>query len=158
MIESIGPIAINIVRVIKDVLTTLITYFLLLFGFTFGFLAVLYYYVDSRHEFELGKTKGSTGEMRQEEGLWKVGRKIMLQLVWTTFNPGAIPWEKINVINDSVTYPSQWPNKTETESIFGESGFYSRLANGFVIGFEIIVVIILINVLIAIMNNTGIQN
>ena len=155
MIESIGPIAINIVSVIKDVLTTLITYMPLLLGFTFGFLAILYYYVDSRHEFETGKTKDTTSELRQDEGLWKVGRKIMLQLIWATFNPGEILWKKINVINDNVTYPSQLPNKTETESIFGDDGFHSRLANGFVIFFETISVIILINVLIAAMNNTG---
>ena len=85
-------------------------------------------------------------------------KKIWLKLVWATFNPGEIKWKGINDINDTIAYPSQLPNRTETESIFGESGFHYRLANGFVIVFEIIVVIILINVLIAIMNNTGKQN
>ena len=149
MIESIGPIAINIVRVIKDVLTTLISYIVLLFGFTIGLLAILLYYIHSRHDFEEGhQDEHLTPEARQE-GLWKLGRKIMLQLLWATFNPGKIDWKGINIINDTIAYPEG--NK---ESIFGHE-FHADLARTFVICFELASVIILINVLIAAMNNTG---
>ena len=89
MIESIGPIAINIVRVIKDVLTTLISYLVLLFGFTFGLLTILLYYIHSRHDFkkDLRTAEHITPEKRQE-GFLIFGRKIMLELIWSTFNPG----------------------------------------------------------------------
>ena len=76
MIESIGPIAINIVRVFKDVLTTLITYSLFLLGFTLGFFMILYYYIQSMHNLsekspDDDKRYGSIGYGKFKKGALK---------------------------------------------------------------------------------------
>ena len=98
MSEAIGPIAINIVRVFKDVATTLITYGLFLIGFTLGFFMLLYYYIQSKHDLS---TDMPDNTQRRAEGLQLIAPKVILQLIFATFNPEEIDWEGINVINDT---------------------------------------------------------
>ena len=154
MIEAIGPIAINIVRVFKDVLTTLITYGLFLVGFTMGFFTLLYYYLQSRHDLD---KKVIDDAERRAEGLKIIAPKVILQLIFATFNPEEIDWEAINVINDTDAYPNQEtdPKKPyKPGSIYG-TGHYADFARAFLIAFLLVSVIVLMNVLIAAMNNTG---
>ena len=164
MSEAIGPIAINIVRVFKDVATTLITYGLFLVGFTLGFFMLLYYYIQSKHDLvnELVKPDDAG---RRGEGLKIIAPKVILQLIFATFNPEEIDWEGINVINDTKAYPCLLPeNNCTTEdgdpkpgSIYG-TGHYADFARAFLIAFLLVSVIVLMNVLIAAMNNTGLQS
>ena len=157
MSEAIGPIAINIVRVFKDVLTTLITYCLFLLGFTLGFFMLLYYYIQSRHDLEVDS--GFEDAARKGKGLQLMAPKVILQLIFATFNPEEIDWEGINVINDTKAYPDLLKNVKPDEdpkpgSIFG-TGHYADFARTFLIAFLLVSVIVLLNVLIAAMNNTG---
>ena len=147
MSEAIGPIAINIVRVFKDVLTTLITYSLFLVGFTMGFFMLLYYYLQSKHDLDKEIVDNAS---RRAEGLQIIAPKVILQLIFATFNPEEIDWESINVINDTDAYP----NPEEPGSIYG-TGHYADFARSFLIAFLLVSVIVLMNVLIAAMNNTG---
>ena len=156
MSEAIGPIAINIVRVFKDVATTLITYGLFLVGFTLGFFMLLYYYIQSKHD--LSKILPDDAE-RRAKGLKTIAPKVILQLIFATFNPEEIDWEGINVINDTDAYPDLLKNITKGEdpkpgSIYG-TGHYADFARAFLIAFLLVSVIVLMNVLIAAMNNTG---
>ena len=154
MSEAIGPIAINIVRVFKDVLTTLITYGLFLVGFTLGFFMLLYYYIQSKHD--LSKYLVDDAQ-RRAKGLQLIAPKVILQLIFATFNPEEIDWEAINVINDTNAYPNQEtdPKKPyKPGSIYG-TGHYADFARAFLIAFLLVSVIVLMNVLIAAMNNTG---
>ena len=98
MSEAIGPIAINIVRVFKDVATTLITYGLFLVGFTLGFFMLLYYYIQSKHDLS---TEIPDNTERRAKGLQLIAPKVILQLIFATFNPEEIDWQGINVINDT---------------------------------------------------------
>ena len=145
MSEAIGPIAINIVRVFKDVLTTLITYGLFLVGFTLGFFMLLYYYIQSKHD--LSKYLVDDAQ-RRAKGLQLIAPKVILQLIFATFNPEEINWEAINVINDTKVYPDGHG------SLYGD-GHYADFARAFLIAFLLVSVIVLMNVLIAAMNNTG---
>ena len=164
MSEAIGPIAINIVRVFKDVATTLITYGLFLVGFTLGFFMLLYYYIQSKHD--LSKILPDNAE-RRGEGLKIIAPKVILQLIFATFNPEEINWEGINVINDTAAYPNLlknvsdpsqglrvWAEDPKPGSIYG-TGHYADFARAFLIAFLLVSVIVLMNVLIAAMNNTG---
>ena len=159
MSEAIGPIAINIVRVFKDVLTTLITYGLFLVGFTLGFFMLLYYYIQSKHDLS---TEMPDNTQRRAEGLRLIAPKVILNLVFATFNPEEIDWEGINVINDTTAYPDllKTPKPGEDPkpgSIYG-TGHYADFARTFLIAFLLVSVIVLLNVLIAAMNNTGLQS
>ena len=156
MSEAIGPIAINIVRVFKDVATTLITYGLFLVGFTLGFFMLLYYYIQSKHDLS---TEVPDNAQRRAEGLQLIAPKVILQLIFATFNPEEIDWEGINVINDTTAYPDllKTPKPGEDPkpgSIYG-TGHYADFARTFLIAFLLVSVIVLLNVLIAAMNNTG---
>ena len=154
MSEAIGPIAINIVRVFKDVATTLITYGLFLVGFTLGFFMLLYYYIQSKHDLS---TEIPDNTQRRAEGLQLIAPKVILQLIFATFNPEEIDWEGINVINDTKAYPNLEKDPTKPGSIFGD-GHYADFARTFLIVFLLVSVIVLLNVLIAAMNNTGLQS
>jgi hypothetical protein len=153
MSEAIGPIAINIVRVFKDVATTLITYGLFLVGFTLGFFMLLYYYIQSKHDLS---TEIPDNTERRAKGLQLIAPKVILNLVFATFNPEEIDWEGINVINDTKAYPNLEKDPTKPGSIFG-TGHYADFARTFLIVFLLVSVIVLLNVLIAAMNNTGLQ-
>jgi uncharacterized membrane protein len=152
MSEAIGPIAINIVRVFKDVLTTLITYFLFLIGFTLGFFMLLYYYIQSKHDLDVDS--GFEDAARKNRGLQLIAPKVILQLIFATFNPEEIDWEAINVINDTKAYPDLLNKDPKPGSIYG-TGHYADFARTFLIAFLLVSVIVLMNVLIAAMNNTG---
>ena len=152
MSEAIGPIAINIVRVFKDVATTLITYGLFLVGFTLGFFMLLYYYIQSKHD--LSKEAVDDAQ-RRAKALQVIAPKVIIQLMFATFNPEEIDWEVINVINDTTAYPGLLNN--EPGSIYG-TGHYADFARTFLIAFLLVSVIVLLNVLIAAMNNTGLQS
>ena len=143
--ESIGPIAINIVRVFFDVVTTLISYLFILIAFTFGFLMLMYYYIHSRHT----DPDGIDDTKRRFKGLKMLMPKVMVELVWVTMDPGDVEWGKINIINDTTAYP----NGTG-DSLFGNQ-VHADFARAFLITFELVSAIILINLLIAAMNNTG---
>ncbi len=160
MSEAIGPIAINIVRVFKDVLTTLITYGLFLVGFTLGFFMLLYYYIQSKHLNHNSEVdSGFEDAERKGKGLQLIAPKVILQLIFATFNPKEIDWEAINVINDTKAYPDLLKNITKDKepnpgSIYG-TGHYADFARAFLIAFLLVSVIVLMNVLIAAMNNIG---
>ena len=156
MSEAIGPIAINIVRVFKDVATTLITYGLFLVGFTLGFFMLLYYYIQSKHD--LSKEAVDDAQ-RRAKALQVIAPKVIIQLMFATFNPEEINWEAINVINDTVAYPDLLKNVSDPSpgSIYG-TGHYADFARSFLIAFLLVSVIVLLNVLIAAMNNTGLQS
>ena len=157
MSEVIGPIAINIVRVFKDVATTLITYGLFLLGFTLGFFMLLYYYIQSKHDLSHDVVDDAA---KRAEALQVIAPKVIVQLMFATFNPEEIDWEAINVINNTKAYPNQEtdPKKPyKPGSIFG-NGHYADFARTFLIAFLLVSVIVLLNVLIAAMNNTGLQS
>ena len=82
--------------------------------------------------------------------------KILVQLIWVTMDPGDVPWDEINIVNDTTAYPKSNCTATDCtkDSLFGVER-HADFARAFVIIFELLCAIILINLLIAAMNNTG---
>ena len=129
--DKIGPIVINVSRCVIDIFTISLSYVLFAMAFTFG----IFYVLNIDHTDEDDKTNDvNEDDMTKNkcEQTTKFGRKFTSTfhvILWTIFEPGQ---------------KKQFPHKTVEEK-FATILFFL---------YQVFIIIILLNLLIAIMNAT----
>ena len=123
--ERLGPVIINLSRVIADVATIICNYILILVAFSFGILFVSTIDISGSNASKMTHDTST----KEEDGV-ATFKKIITTLFWALLNPGP-----------------------DTEN-FPEEGFTGILTNTLYIIYQIFTVIMLLNLLIAMMNST----
>ena len=144
LIKTYGPVVVCIVRVIRDTLRIFLIFILILFAFAVGTFATFKPFYASR-------ASNTTGYHLQLPDLLTT-KGIVMGMMWRVFEPGRPEFVTINKCDPSVAEDCPDDENLDIDKMSVE--FSHSLGIVMWAAYQIITVILLINILIAMMNTT----